>query len=151
VRFVFVPSHHWSRRGLHDHNASLWGGWGVQSDAMTGYFAGDTGYFPGFREIGERLGTIDAAMLPIGAYAPRWFMKGQHMDPDEAGQALLDLGARRMVAMHWGTYKLTDEPLDEPPVRLEAWRVRAGVERSRVLVPAIGQTLELTDSGTLGA
>jgi len=160
VRFAFVPSHHWSRRGLHDQNASLWGGWAIQSDAMTAYFAGDTGYFPGFREIGDRVGKIDAALLPIGAYAPRWFMKGQHMDPDDAGQALLDLGARHMVAMHWGTYKLTDEPLDEPPVRLEAWRTRAGVAKERVLVPAIGQTLELSplrglravaDSGTLGA
>lgn len=151
VRFTFVPAHHWSRRGLNDQNASLWGGWGVQSDALTAYFAGDTGYFPGFREIGERLGRIDAALLPIGAYAPRWFMRGQHMDPDDAGRAMLDLGARRMVAMHWGTYKLTDEPLDEPPRRLEAWRVRAGVARARVLVPAIGQTLEAELSGTLGA
>lgn len=151
VSFVFVPSHHWSRRGLNDQNETLWGGWAIQSDAMTAYFAGDTGYFPGFREIGERIGRIDAAMLPIGAYAPRWFMKGQHMDPDDAGQAFLDLGARKLVAMHWGTYKLTDEPLDEPPVRLEAWRVRAGVDASRVLVPAIGQTLEAGVSGTLGA
>lgn len=151
VRFTFVPSHHWSQRGLGDQNATLWGGWGVQSDAMTAYFAGDTGYFPGFREIGERLGAIDAAMLPIGAYAPRWFMKSQHMDPDDAGQAFLDLGARHLVAMHWGTYKLTDEPLDEPPVRLEEWRVRAGVDGARVLVPAIGQTLVRGVSGTLGA
>ena len=148
VQLTFVPAHHWSRRGLADQNATLWGGWGIRSDRHTAYFAGDTGYFPGFVEIGERLGAIDAALLPIGAYEPRWFMRAQHMDPDEAGQAMLDLGARRMFAMHWGTYKLTDEPLDEPPRRLEAWRTRAGVDSARVVVPAIGQTLELPERRT---
>lgn len=143
VELRFVPAHHWSRRGIADQNATLWGGWVLRSDRHTVYFAGDTGYFPGFREIGERTGRIDAALLPIGAYEPRWFMRAQHMDPAEAGQALLDLGARRMLAMHWGTYKLTDEPLDEPPRRLEAWRAHAGVEPARVVVPAIGETVEL--------
>jgi L-ascorbate metabolism protein UlaG (beta-lactamase superfamily) len=90
------------------------------------YHSGDTAYFDGFSEIGSRLGSIDAALLPIGAYDPAWFMSKQHMNPEEAARAFTDLGARNFVAMHWGTFKLTDEPLDEPPARLaDEWRRRA--------------------------
>ena len=84
------------------------------------YFAGDSGYFPGFAEIGRQHARIDAALLPIGAYAPRWFMRYQHMDPEEAWQAARDLRSRLLVPMHWGTFVLTDEPLDEPAARIDA-------------------------------
>jgi L-ascorbate metabolism protein UlaG (beta-lactamase superfamily) len=141
VQVTFVPSQHWSRRGLLDENTSLWGGYVLERDGARVYHSGDTAWFSGFAEIGERVGRIDAAMLPIGAYAPRWFMKTQHIDPHEAVRAFVDLRAERFVAMHWGTFRLTDEALDEPPqVLRDAWAHR-GLPDDRRFVPAIGQTL----------
>ncbi|WP_243337628.1 MBL fold metallo-hydrolase [Anaeromyxobacter soli] len=143
VRVTFVPAHHWSRRGPLDTNATLWGGFVVEGSTATVYHSGDSAYFAGFREIGERFPGIDAALLPIGAYDPGWFMLRQHMDPEQALQAFEDLGARAFVAMHWGTFKLADEPLDEPPRRVEAERVRRGLPPERVRVLAVGETLEV--------
>jgi L-ascorbate metabolism protein UlaG (beta-lactamase superfamily) len=143
ITITFVPSQHWSRRGLLDENHSLWGGYVIEHDGLRVYHSGDTAWFEGFTTIGERCGPLEAAMLPIGAYAPRWFMKTQHMDPDDAVRAFSALGANRFVAMHWGTFKLTDEPLDEPPqVLLERWEHAALPDRRRH-VPAIGETLKL--------
>lgn len=120
VRFDFVPAHHWSRRGLLDTCRHLWGGWVITSKQHRLYHAGDTGYGHFFTEIGKRHPGIDAAMLPIGAYAPRWFMKPVHTDPDECIQALTDLGAKRLATMHWGTFVLTAEPFLEPLERIRA-------------------------------
>src|SRR5690606_31419785 len=105
------------------------------------FFCGDSGYFPGFGAIGARLGPFDAALLPIGAYAPRWFMQPMHMDPAEAVQAYQDLGGRgAFVAMHWGTFRLSDEPPLEPPRRLrEAWHA-AGLPAKDLWVLAHGET-----------
>lgn len=140
---TFVPSQHWSRRGLFDENASLWGGYVIAREGVRVYHSGDTAWFDGFAEIGRRAGPIDAAMLPIGAYEPRWFMRTQHIDPIEAIRAFEDLGAERFVAMHWGTYKLTDEDLLEPPTLLrEAWDQRGLASRRRE-IPAIGETIRL--------
>jgi L-ascorbate metabolism protein UlaG (beta-lactamase superfamily) len=119
VRFTFVPAHHWCRRGLKDVCKRLWGSWVMESGGRKVYFAGDTGYGPNFAEIGRREGPFDVAILPIGAYDPRWFMKPVHTDPAEAVQACIDLGGKRMVGMHWGTFVLTREPFLEP---LEKWR-----------------------------
>ena len=140
VRITYVPAQHWNRRGLFDTNRTLWGGFVVQGSSATVYHAGDTAFFGGFSEIGARTGPIDAALLPIGAYDPGWFMEKQHMNPEQAVQAFVDLRARTFFAMHWGTFKLTDEPLGEPPRRLEQeWKRRAlPGERCRVL--AIGET-----------
>jgi len=147
VTVHFVPSQHWSRRGLGDTNESLWGGFVIDGTSSRLYHSGDTAYFEGFSEIGRRFPGIDAAMLPIGAYDPEWFMSKQHMGPEEAVRAFLDLGAKRFVAMHWGTFKLTDEPLDEPPRRLElAWREHA-IEDHRRSVLAIGETTHVGGSG----
>ena len=143
VTVTFVPAQHFSQRGLGDRNRTLWGGFVIQGSSATLYHAGDTGYFSGFREIGRRFPGLDAALLPIGAYDPRWFMKPVHMDPEEALRAFEDLGARTFVAMHWGTFKQTDEPLDEPPARLEAERVRTGLAAERVRVLAVGESLDL--------
>ncbi|OLD08542.1 MAG: hypothetical protein AUI90_06770, partial [Deltaproteobacteria bacterium 13_1_40CM_3_69_14] len=118
VRITYVPSQHWSRRGLFDVNQTLWGGFVIEGSRSRIYHAGDTAYFEGFSQIGARFPAIDAALLPIGAYDPAWFMEKQHMNPEQAIQAFIDLGARHFLAMHWGTFKLTDEPLDEPPERL---------------------------------
>lgn len=140
VKITLVPSQHWSRRGLMDTDATLWGGFVYESGGLRAYHSGDTAYFSGFKLIGERCGAIDAAMLPIGAYDPRWFMAPQHMNPEDAVQAFLDLGARRFFAMHWGTFKLTDEPLDEPPELLRGIWQRRGLAPEQVSIPAIGET-----------
>jgi len=132
----FVPSQHWSKRGLTDTNDSLWGGFLIDGGGVRAYHSGDTAYFAGFKDIGERLGPIDAAMLPIGAYEPEWFMRQQHMNPEDAVRAFGDLKARRMLPMHWGTYQLTDEWLGEPPVKLKA--LAPDVE-----LVAIGETVKL--------
>jgi L-ascorbate metabolism protein UlaG (beta-lactamase superfamily) len=107
------------------------------------YFAGDTAYFEGFKEIGRRFPDIDAALLPIGAYDPEWFMRVQHMNPEDAVNAFKSLSARLLCAMHWGTFKLTDEPLDEPPRLLEEVRQREHVPREKVWVAAIGESRPL--------
>jgi L-ascorbate metabolism protein UlaG (beta-lactamase superfamily) len=127
VRFDFVPAHHWSRRGLSDTCRSLWGGW-----VLTGrpgqriYFAGDTGYGHWFAEIGHRHRGIDLALLPIGAYAPRWLLRSVHTDPEEAVRACREVGARRMAPMHWATFLLSGEPPLEPLVRVRAAWAAAG-------------------------
>jgi len=143
MRVTFVPAEHWSRRGLRDVNASWWGGYVLEGGGVRVYHSGDTAWFEGFQLIGERCGPIEAAMLPIGAYEPRWFMKGQHMNPEDAVRAFQALGASRFVAMHWGTFKLTDEPLLEPPAFLREVWARADLAGSRLAVPAIGETLSL--------
>ncbi len=130
VRFDFVPSHHWSKRTLTDTCRSLWGGWVLtdQHDQRL-YFAGDTGYGHWFTEIGRRYPGIDLAMLPIGAYDPRWMLRPVHTDPEEAVLACRDLGARRMAPMHWSTFLLSGEPPLEPLIRVRAaWR-EAGRDR----------------------
>ena len=135
VRVTYVPSQHWSRRGLNDANRALWGGFVLESGGLSIYHSGDTAYFEGFAEIGRRFPKLDAALLPIGAYDPQWFMSKQHMNPEDALRAFQDLGARRVVAMHWGTFKLTDEPLDEPPALFRQGAARAASPRGSPTSP----------------
>jgi L-ascorbate metabolism protein UlaG (beta-lactamase superfamily) len=142
VAVTFVPAQHWSRRGIADANRRLWGGFVLEGRSATVYHAGDTAAFAGFAEIGRRF-RVDAALLPIGAYDPPWFMSSQHMNPEEALDAFAALGARTLFPMHWGTFRLTDEPLGEPPRRLEAERARRGVPAERVRLLAIGETAEV--------
>ena len=141
VTVHFVPAQHWSRRGLKDANETLWGGFVVEGTSARVYHSGDTAYFEGFQEIGRRFPALDAALLPIGAYDPEWFMSRQHMNPEEAVRAFVDLGARRFLAMHWGTFKLTDEPLDEPPQRLDAEWKRRALPPEPLHVLAVGESL----------
>ncbi len=140
---TFVPSQHWSRRGFADENTSLWGGFVLERRGLRVYHSGDTAWFEGFAEIRRRCGPIHSAMLPIGAYAPRWFMKTQHMDPSDAIRAFRALGAERFVAMHWGTFKLTDEDLREPPALLRELWERDGLPDDQRFIPAIGETLRM--------
>lgn len=144
VRFDFTPTHHWSRRGPFDTCATLWGGWVITGpDGARTYHAGDSGYGPRFAEVGQRYPGIDVAMMPIGAYEPRWFMRPLHMNPAEAVQALDDLGARRMATMHWGTFVLTREPVDEPPqVARKEW-ASAGLDPENLWLLAVGETRTL--------
>jgi N-acyl-phosphatidylethanolamine-hydrolysing phospholipase D len=140
-----VPVQHWSARIEHGRNRTLWCGWILDSGKRRYFFAGDTGYFHGFAEIGRRFGPIDVAMLPIGAYAPRWFMRYQHMDPAEAYQAFQDLGARYMIPMHWGTFDLTDEPIDEAPRELARVVEESAGDPARVRPMAIGERWRVPD------
>lgn len=143
VKVHFVPAQHWSRRArADDTNRSLWGGFVVEGSRATVYHSGDTAYFSGFREIGQRF-PVDAAMLPIGAYDPEWFMREQHMNPEDAAQAFEDLRARTFLAMHWGTFKLTDEPLDEPPMLLREQWSRRRLDPEACRIPAIGETVHV--------
>jgi L-ascorbate metabolism protein UlaG (beta-lactamase superfamily) len=147
VRVTYVPSQHWSRRSLSDANRALWGGFVIEGAGLSIYHSGDTAYFDGFTAIGKRFPRIDLALLPIGAYDPEWFMSKQHMNPEDALRAFGDLGARRMVAMHWGTFKLTDEPLDEPPLLFRQGVVARGLPDEMVRVVAVGETIALAASG----
>ncbi|MBI4083580.1 MAG: MBL fold metallo-hydrolase [Candidatus Lambdaproteobacteria bacterium] len=138
-----VPVQHFSSRTPFDRNRTLWAGWVVEAEGFRFFFAGDTGYSPDFADIHRRLGPMELAAIPIGAYAPRWFMRAMHVDPAEAVQVHQDLAARHSVAMHWGTFRLTDEPLDEPP-RLLAEALRAkGIPAERFLVMRHGETRRL--------
>ncbi|MGI5135776.1 MULTISPECIES: MBL fold metallo-hydrolase [unclassified Streptomyces] len=130
VRFDFVPAHHWSKRTLTDTCRSLWGGWVLTApDGQRVYFAGDTGYGRWFQRIGQRYPGIDLALMPIGAYDPRWWLSDVHCDPEEAVRAVRDLGARRMAPMHWGTFVLSAEPVLEPLTRVRAAWEQAGLAR----------------------
>jgi N-acyl-phosphatidylethanolamine-hydrolysing phospholipase D len=140
VRFVCTPAQHFSQRSLWDGNRRLWASWAVLGRERRFYHGGDTGYFGGFREIGRRLGPFDVAALPIGAYLPPSIMKWVHTTPEEAVQAFVDLGARTILGMHWGTFDLADEPLDEPPGRMLAEVQRRGIEASRAWILKIGET-----------
>jgi len=142
-----LPTQHWSARIENPRNSTLWCSWLLRNEKRSYYFAGDTGYFAGFAEIRRRCGPVDVAMLPIGAYEPRWFMRSQHMDPGEALRAFRDLGARFMAGMHWGTFDLTDEPVDEAPRALARLLPESGVDPERVRVLAVGERWRVPDPG----
>jgi L-ascorbate metabolism protein UlaG (beta-lactamase superfamily) len=140
IRIVSVPSQHFSRRTVSDSNKTLWAGWVLETKRGKIFFAGDTGYSPHFKEIRERLGPMRLALLPIGGYRPRWFMKTIHMDPPDAVSAHKDLQAEQSIAMHWGTFHLTDEPLGEPPIYLKKVMKEASMTDDSFLVMKFGET-----------
>ncbi len=155
VRLVCLPARHWTRRALAA-NRALWASWAVlepgpdASDAPRAprgvYFGGDSAYGPSFQEIGERLGPFRAVLLPIGAYAPRWFMAPSHMDPEEAVRAYRDLGGRgAFVGMHWGTFRLSDEHPLEPPLRTKAAWAAAGLPEADLHLPGSGGTVRIEE------
>jgi L-ascorbate metabolism protein UlaG (beta-lactamase superfamily) len=135
-----TPAQHWGSRTPWDRNTRLWGGFVVRTPAFSFWYSGDTGYSPLFAEIGRRFGGFDLAAIPVGGYQPRWFMKGQHVDPAEAVQVFLDVGAREAVGVHWGTFELTDEPLDAPIGELPRALDAAGVPRDRFGLWRHGET-----------
>jgi N-acyl-phosphatidylethanolamine-hydrolysing phospholipase D len=139
VTVTCVPARHFSGRGLRDRNRRLWAGFVVAGETRRFYHPGDTALFDGFAEIGRRLGPIDLACLPIGAYEPRSIMGPIHLNPEEAVRAALELGARAAVGMHFGTFDLSDEPLEEPPRRFLACARARGLG-DRAFVMAIGET-----------
>jgi len=138
-----VPAQHFAARGLFDRNRTHWCGWVVRTSDRSVYFAGDTGYCPVFKEIGARFGGFDLALIPIGAYRPRWLMRPMHVDPDEAVQIHLDVRSRQSVASHWGTFTLTDEPLNEPPVLLQRLLAQRSIPAGEFRVLDFGETIEV--------
>jgi L-ascorbate metabolism protein UlaG (beta-lactamase superfamily) len=148
LKIHLTPVQHWSRRTFADTNTTLWGGFVIEGDSdgrrRRVFFSADTGYSAThFSEIGARLGPFDLALLPIGGYEPRWFMKAQHVNPEEAVQIHKDLRARRSLGIHWGTFQLTDEPLDQPVRDLAAARDKLGVPAQDFVTVRHGQTLNL--------
>lgn len=147
-----VPAQHWSARGLGDRMQTLWGGFALLAPKMHLFYAGDTGYSKDFADIQARLaprqgsaqgGGFDLALLPVGAYEPRWFMTDQHANPDESVRIHRDLHAKRSLGVHWATFSLTDEALDQPPKDLAAARQAQGVADDAFFTLAIGETRKL--------
>lgn len=138
LRATFVEVQHFSGRTLNDRNATLWGGFVLQIGNKQIYFAGDSGYGDYLVRTYERFGPMDIAILPIGAYAPRWLMQNVHMNPEEAVQAHLDLHAAKSIGMHFGTFQLTAEPIDEPEERLKAAVKAAGLKEDAFITQPLG-------------
>ena len=153
IEIVFTPSQHWSGRGLTDRMHTLWGSWAVLAPDLHLFFAGDTGYSKDFRDISRHFADrqkdsgFDIALLPLGAYEPRWFMAQQHVEPLEAVRMHIDLRARLSLGIHWGTFELSDESLDQPPADLGVARRAMGLQDNEFFVMAIGQTHRLPRRG----
>ncbi|GGI99285.1 MBL fold metallo-hydrolase [Neoroseomonas lacus] len=138
-RITYLPMRHGSARGLRDQCHALWGGFAIETASGARlFFCGDTAWGPHLQEIGDRLGPFDVALVPIGAYDPRWFMNTVHMNPEEALLTHHALRARTSIAMHFGVFKLTREAIDEPTTRLEALRGDADFR-----IPTFGETITL--------
>lgn len=140
ARITAVPAQHFSGRTATDGNRSLWCGFMLEIAGRKIYFAGDSGYSRDFADIGRRFAPMDLSLIPIGAYEPRWFMHPMHVNPEEAVKIHHDVGSRLSVAMHWGTFRLTQEPLDEPPRALAAALAAAGVHHDQFWVMQHGET-----------
>ena len=140
LEVVCTPAQHFAARWPWDRCRSLWGGFALKTSAGVLYFAGDSGYCGAFREIGARLGPFALALIPIGAYEPRWFMTPVHMNPDEAVRAHLEVRSRRSIGMHFGTFQLTDEGIDAPLQHLAAARTVHGVAPHKFQTLGFGET-----------
>jgi N-acyl-phosphatidylethanolamine-hydrolysing phospholipase D len=142
LRVCAAPAQHWSKRSMLTERTRHWASFTVEAGGIEPvYFGGDSGYFSGYGAIGRLLGPFSAVLLPIGAYDPRWFMRAMHMNPEEAVRAYADLGATGTFAgMHWGTFRLTDEPPLEPPARARAAWAAAGLPASHLWLPVHGES-----------
>jgi len=143
VPITLTPAQHFSARGPWDRNRALWGGFVLTAGSRRIFFAGDTAYAGFFREIPRQFGRIDLALLPIGAYEPRWFMQSVHMNPVEAVQAHVDLDVSESIGMHFGTFQLTPEGIDEPVRALAEARSAKGIEASRFRTLGFGESMRL--------
>ena len=135
-----VPVQHWSSRSPWDRNKTLWVGWVLETDGFRFFFAGDTGYSKDFKILGKKFGEFDLAAIPIAGYEPRWFMKDAHVNPEEAVKIHKDINSRYSVGIHWGTFILTDEPLDEPPKVLKVEAEKSGLKSNEFFVMKHGET-----------
>ncbi|MBE9604163.1 MBL fold metallo-hydrolase [Acetobacteraceae bacterium H6797] len=141
VEVSFEPVHHWTARGIFDRNRALWCGFMLRGIGGGVFFTGDSGFDGGrpFSRVAARHGAPALALLPIGAYEPRWFMKGQHMNPEDAVQAFTLLGAKQALGYHWGTFQLTDEGVENPAADLDTALAKAGLDAERFLAARPGQ------------
>lgn len=144
ITVTATPSQHWSGRSTTDRYKTLWAAWAITIEDKTIWFGGDTGYNNiQFKEIGKRLASVDFAIIPIGAYAPRWFMQSSHANPEEAVLIHQEIGATQSIGVHWGTFPLTSEPIDEPPARLKKAMQAASLEPESFKSLAIGETIKI--------
>jgi L-ascorbate metabolism protein UlaG (beta-lactamase superfamily) len=140
-----LPAQHWSLRLLTRTNTSLWCSFMIVTDKVVIYFGGDSGYFIGYREIAKRFPKIDYAILPMGAYRPRWFMHYSHLDPEEVLKAASDLNARHVLTMHWGAFALGEEPAGFPGLDLRRLLQKNPMDSGKVIMPAIGEIIQVKD------
>jgi L-ascorbate metabolism protein UlaG (beta-lactamase superfamily) len=138
TKITFVPSQHWSARGIFDKREMLWGGFYIENSHKI-YFAGDTGYGKFFKTIKEKLGAPDLSLIPIGAYEPRWFMKNAHLNPNDSLKAFKDLESKKMMGIHFGTFKLTDEGYNDPIDTLHKEIKALKVDPKSVIIPTFGK------------
>lgn len=143
IRLTATPAQHFTARSLFDRDHAHWCGWRIDSTEGSLWHAGDTGYCAAFRETAERHGPVDFGMIPIGAYQPRHIMKGMHLDPEEAAQVFLDARCRRATAIHWGTFRLTDEAPGEPPILLERALREKNIPAASFTAGMIGEVIHL--------
>lgn len=141
LKVTFTPAQHFSSRGLFDRNKSLWGSYVIRFNDYQVYFGGDSGYASHYKEIKSRFEIIDFALLPIGAYKPRWFMRAMHMNPAEAVMAHMDLASKKSIGMHFGTFQLTEEPIYKPIEDLQRAKLKNNLEPAEFTVMSVGQTL----------
>lgn len=144
ARIHFVECQHRSGRGVFDHKKTLWGSFAIESPSAKIYFAGDTGYSPHFSKQGEKFNGFDLSFIPVGAYEPRWFMKDVHVNPEEAVQAHQDLRSSKSVGIHFGTFKLTYEGMDEPEKELSKALEKAGLKSNDFVIPIFGKTTRMS-------
>jgi len=140
LKITFLPAQHWSKRSLNDGGLRLWGAFMLQTDDLSVYYGGDTGYSSHFTEIEELFGAPDYALLGIGAYKPRWFMQANHISPYDSLTAASQMKARITIPMHYGTFDLSDEPLSDPPA---VFAEEAGKRNIQVKIPALGEIVKL--------
>lgn len=142
TKITFVPSQHWSARGIFDKREMLWGGFYIENSHKI-YFAGDTGYGKFFKKIKENLGAPDLSLIPIGAYEPRWFMKDAHLNPKDSLQAFKDLESKKMIGIHFGTFKLTDEGYNDPIVTLREEIKASNMDPEKIIIPIFGKAYSI--------
>ena len=143
VEFTFTPVQHWSKRTLSNRNKSLWGGWWINIDDYKFLHLGDTGYTKDFIDIKKKLGKPDLVAIPIGAYKPRNIMKLSHLNPEEAVRTFIDLEADKAVSMHWGTFILSQENVDDPVIDLKKEMIKYEIDQKDFLIPKHGETINL--------
>eukprot|EP01117_Protostelium_nocturnum_P002399 TRINITY_DN1307_c0_g1_i1.p1 TRINITY_DN1307_c0_g1~~TRINITY_DN1307_c0_g1_i1.p1 ORF type:complete len:368 (+),score=109.50 TRINITY_DN1307_c0_g1_i1:167-1105(+) len=145
IQVIFTPAQHWSKRHILERNTRMWGSWVVKSKQQKVFFSGDTGYCDVFKTIGEEYGPFDFSMIAIGAYEPRELMKPQHVNPEEAVMMHEDLRSKLSMGIHWGTFVLTDEPEDEPPIKVTEHMNQRGLSPDSFVVFNIGETRTISE------
>ncbi len=146
LKITFLPSHHWGKRSALDSAKRLWGAFMIEGNGIKIYFSGDTGFAEHFQEVQDIFGDVDYTIIGIGAYKPRWFLERNHISPYEALRAAKIMGSKVTIPMHYGTFKLSQEPMFDPPIVFEAEARRVGVP---VLIPNIGEVVVLSTSNNI--